>query len=192
MLSQVRRVIQRPVGVNTRVIPVSSAVEAVFGVIFMEAMHPLISPRRFPGGKRQVADEGYVGNFLWKLDCFRVRYVAIHFRYHIHQSWSGLYHTYAVRLDKVSDVRLHRLLIRILDMYKKTGVHDRLVVLSSFEQLLTQGLLPLPLHAVLFLFAQHCFSFFCGSRRNQASRSLHFHSQNFLFLQMNPHRARLQ
>jgi len=45
---QVREVLHRPVFVNTRVSLVSSTLQAAFGVIFVESVHMLISPRRFP------------------------------------------------------------------------------------------------------------------------------------------------
>jgi len=93
----------------------------------------------------------------------------------------------------VSDSVSQLLLVRIFDIFKKTGFHHSLVVLWSFLQPLTSDLLPSLLRLLQSLSAWDCFSFFSASRRHESSRILHLllDKYRFLFLKTNPLRTLL-
>jgi hypothetical protein len=87
VILQVRAVLHRRVFVNSRVTPVWSTAEAVFGVVFVEGEHSLIFPPRFPCAKHQVTMKALVEKFLLRnLDCFDLRHVAIHRLHQKHYS----------------------------------------------------------------------------------------------------------
>jgi len=90
MVLQVRDVLHRPVGLNIRVTPVSSTVKAGFGVILVECMCSLISPQRIPCASHRVTIKSLVGMFVWNLDFYDARRVAIHLPGHMHQSSNSL------------------------------------------------------------------------------------------------------
>jgi len=75
---QVREGLFRIVGVNIRLSLVPSTAEAIFGVILVENVHSLVSPRRSPCSKHQVADIYHMEKFLRNLDYFHVRQVVVH------------------------------------------------------------------------------------------------------------------
>jgi len=84
MAIPVREVLHRPVFVNRRVSFVSSVVDAVFGVIFAQGMHSLISPQQVPRTKHQVAEKALVEKLFRILDCFYVRYILFQLLHQIH------------------------------------------------------------------------------------------------------------
>ena len=86
MVFQIREALFRPVFMHIIVTPVSSTVGAEFGVIFVEALHSLISPRHFTCAQYQVANEGLVEKFLQNLGCFHMRHVAIRLPHQMHES----------------------------------------------------------------------------------------------------------
>jgi len=86
LVLQAREVLDRPVGANIRITPVSSTVEAIFGVIFPEDVNSLIAPRHCLLANREVVDEGLAQSFFRILDCFDVCNVAMHLFFQVPQS----------------------------------------------------------------------------------------------------------
>jgi len=160
MVLQVREVLLRPVFVNTRVNAVSSTIGVVFCVIFLEYMHSIISPRRFPSSNHQVTNKGLVEKFFRNLDRFGVRNVIVYLPQHMIQSSRNLTNLPGVRMDTASDGLSHLLLVGILDMFGKTGFDYHVVAVSSFVQPLTTGTPSLASYSPPFLLDSALFSVF--------------------------------
>jgi len=86
MVLQVRDVLHRSVYVNMTVTPVSSTVEAVEGMFFVEGVNPLIFLSRCLCSKHEVTNKGHVEELVRNLDRFHVLHVAIHLLRQMHQS----------------------------------------------------------------------------------------------------------
>jgi len=86
MVLQIRGVLHGPIWINIPVSLVSSTIEAVKGMFFVESMRPLIFLPRFLCAKHQVTNKGHVEKLVWNLDRFDVRHVAMHLPRQMHQS----------------------------------------------------------------------------------------------------------
>jgi hypothetical protein len=86
MVPQVREVLHRPLYVNSRVTLVSITFEAEIREVFVEGMHYLSFPPRFPCTKHQLTNRGLVEKLVRNLDRFHVRHFAIHLPRQMHQS----------------------------------------------------------------------------------------------------------
>lgn len=73
IVPRVREVPHCIIRVSIRVVPVSSAAEAVLGVILLESMYSLIFRRSFPCSKHQVTNEDPAEKSLRNRDCVDVR-----------------------------------------------------------------------------------------------------------------------
>jgi len=142
MVPQVREVLHRPMAVNIPVTAVSSTLAAAFREVFLEDMHSLISPRRFPCANHQLANNGLVEKFHPNLDRFDVRHVFVHLPHQMHYSCRSLAIAHAVVRDTVSEILPQLLLLRIHDMLETTGFRYYFDVVSSFLEPLASGRLP--------------------------------------------------
>jgi len=132
MVLQIRDVLHRPAVVNTPVILVSSTLEAVKGMFFVENMQPLIFHPRFLCAKHQVTNKRLVEKLVWNLDRFHVLHVFVHLPRQIHQSRRRIDNTLGVRVDTLFDSVSQLSPVEILDMSKMNGFHHNLVVQLSF------------------------------------------------------------
>jgi hypothetical protein len=86
MVLQIRGVLHGPIWINIPVSLVSSSIEAVKGMFFVEDLHQLIFLPRFLCTKHQVTSKGLIEELIRNLDRFHVRHVAMHLPRQMHQS----------------------------------------------------------------------------------------------------------